>query len=128
MPKTIILDVPDNFDFGKLVSLGAHVEGLQILKPNQRVEVLTAAPAAKITVRKRNGDGVPQAVMSHYTPRGEFPTRVAEKWVQDAGYNPKSASPALTALKKNGLIEQVSLSKFRFLRPLAQGEAVKRTA
>jgi len=124
MPKTVVLDVPDTFDFGKLVgALGSHVEGMQILKPNQRVhvvdQVVKSGRGGSRKGYRLEGKSVVASIMGHFTPSGIFTATHAQAWVHQSGYNMHSASPALTALKKGGLIEQVGSGKFRFVRPLA---------
>ena len=126
MAKTVIFDVPDNFDFGKLVAaLGSHVDGLRILKPHERAEVLTSTPSKSKTYRQRGKVSVIQSIMDHYTPQGIFVATHAQAWVHQNGYDLNSASPALTALKKGGFVEQVGQGKYRFLRPLAKDTNVR---
>lgn len=128
MPKTVIFDVPDSFDFGKLVTaLGSHVDGLRILKPDERAEVLTAAPRnSKIKrARGQNGVSVVQTIMDHFTMQGIFTSTHAQAWVHQNQFDLKSASPALTALKKSGHIAQIGQGQYKFLRPMAKGEDVR---
>jgi hypothetical protein len=63
--------------------------------------------------------------MEHYSHAAAFTLTHAQSWVHKAGYNMHSASPAITALKKGGCIEQVGPGKFSFKRPLAPGQSVR---
>jgi hypothetical protein len=131
---TIVIDVPENFDTTKLLTtLGPIVMngGFRVLKPGEVLHIADALPpknGKKAPRHRKGGKSVIQSIMDHFTPAGNFLTMNAQAWVHQNQYDLKSASPALTALKKSGYIEQIGPGRFRFLRPLEQGADPRRAA
>lgn len=65
--------------------------------------------------RKRSGKTTYSVIAEHFTPSGEFTRSDVAAWMEKAGYAPTGASAAMTPLKKEGLIEQIGVNRYRWV-------------
>lgn len=58
-----------------------------------------------------------KAIMSQYRPEGAFNVADAQRWMQANSLAKKTASPTLSRLQKEGFVEHIGTSQYKFLKP-----------
>lgn len=105
---TIIIadDEPISFDADFLArAIEFHIETVGEVKKPKR------------THRGRDGLTCLAAVMKHYTPEGIFTKALSRRWVFEQGFNPNSAGPAISSLKRSGHLKEIEPQRYQFLKP-----------
>lgn len=61
---------------------------------------------------------VPQSIMTHYTPSGQFTRQLAGEWIEKAGFARVGAAPALAKLVEAGYLKKIPKGRFEFLKAM----------
>ena len=90
---------------------------LSELAISMHLEKIPDDPKIKRNVFKEKS--VKSTIMKHFSPGAMFTIKIAGKWVEDEGYNPRSASSALSELSRAGhLKHDEGRGEYSFLKPI----------
>lgn len=112
--KKITILVPDETNIGDLSDLMAvAIEFKMETVPNSAPTKRSWTPHAK---HHQPGKTIVGMIQEHYTPSGHFTKQLVEKWITAHGYAKTSASPAISELRANGYVEEISPQTYKWLK------------
>lgn len=67
---------------------------------------------------------VPQAIMSHFTPSGEFTRQLAQDWIEKEGFARPGAGAALAKLVEFKYVKKIGPSRYSFIKAMDLSEKI----
>lgn len=94
------------------------LQSLMAAATDFKIETIPTAEKKQISRHVDSSTSVPETIMEHFTPLGQFSISQAEGWVSVKGYNPKSATSALHSLAKTKNVGKMTRGHYQFLKPM----------